>query len=152
MLRSPLSWLVFGAVLVAGALAWLTLTRGAAPMGTSSSIEHHALASFHEVEVCGIAEVLLAQGDTEAIDVDAAPHTIVDATVTNGRLVIHARDRGRWWSRLLGHRGAEAPTITLHFRTPRQARPHRQRQRVRAPADDAGVAHWRVGRRHADDR
>src|SRR5690349_208538 len=117
MLRSPLSWLVFGAVLVAGALAWLTLTRGAAPTGTSSSIEHHALASFHEVEVGGIAEVLLAQDDTEAIDVDAAPHTIVDATVTNGRLVIHARDRGRWWSRLFGHRAAEAPTITLHFRT-----------------------------------
>jgi len=117
MLRSPLPWLVFGAVLVAGALAWLTLTRGAAPAGTSSSIEHHALAPFHELEVGGIAEVLLAQGDTEAIDVDAAPHTIVDATVTNGRLVIHARDRGRWWSRLLGHRAAEAPTITLHFRT-----------------------------------
>ena len=117
MLRSPLPLLVVGAVLVAAALAWLTLTRGAGPARADDPFEHHTLAPFHEVEVGGVAEILLIQGNTEAIDVDAAPRTTVTATVTNGRLAIHASDRRRWWNRLLGHHIAEAPTITLHLRT-----------------------------------
>jgi hypothetical protein len=57
------------------------------------------------------------QGPVEAIDVDAAPRTVVEATVSNGRLTIHARDRRRWWHRLFGHRTAEGAAITVHLRT-----------------------------------
>jgi hypothetical protein len=117
MLRSPLTWMIFGAIVVAALLAWLTLTRVAGSAGATDSFEHHELAPFHEVEIGGVAEILLIQDNTEAIDVDAAPRTTVSATVANGRLAIHASDRRRWWNRLLGHRSAEAPTITLHLRT-----------------------------------
>jgi len=118
MTRSSLPWLVVGAVVVAAVLAWLTLSRGA---GSGSSqageTEHYPLAPFSEIEVGGIAQVVLIQGPVEAIDVDVAPRTVVEATVANGRLTIHARDGRRWWHRLFGHRNAEGAAVTVHLRT-----------------------------------
>lgn len=117
MTRSPLPWLILATVGVAAALAWFTLTRGGASVGHRTSLEHHALAPFHELEVGGSATVLLVQGDAEAIDVDGAKRgNAIDASVANGRLVVSSRDRRRWWGRLFGRRASEPPTITIHFR------------------------------------
>lgn len=119
MLRSSLTWLILGAIVVSAALAWYTLNRGAtvASGARAAASEHYPLAPFHDVEIGGTADVMLVQGGAEAIDVEAGARTVVDATVTDGRLVIHARDRRRWWNRLLGRRATESPSITVHLRT-----------------------------------
>src|SRR3954469_19352141 len=116
MRRSALPWIILATVAVSAALAWFTLTRGGVAAGRAPPVEHHELAPFHELEVGGAAEVLLVQGTAEAIDVDDVGHATVEANVSKGRLVIRARDRRRWWSRLFGHETSHAPTITLHVR------------------------------------
>jgi putative autotransporter adhesin-like protein len=118
MSRSPLFWLIIGAIALSAALAWLTLTRGAASVAHRSASEHHALAPFHELEVGGTATVLLVQGGAEAIDVEAGSRgNAVDAHVADGRLVVWSRDRRRWWARLFGRPATEPPSITIHFKT-----------------------------------
>jgi hypothetical protein len=118
MRRLSLPWLILAAVLVSALLAWWTLTRsigGEAPR----RLEHEDVAPFHEIEIGGNATVTLLQSGRESIDVVAAraggPR--ITADVANGRLVIRAVDRRRWWSGLFGRRAHAAPAITVHFRS-----------------------------------
>ena len=118
MRRISLPWLVLATVLVSALLAWWTLTRsmsGEAP----PPLEHENLAPFHAIEIGGNATVTLLQSDAEAIDVAAAGagNPRISADVSNGRLVIRAADRRRWWKRTFGRRARAAPTITVHFRS-----------------------------------
>jgi hypothetical protein len=117
MPRSSLPWLVLGAIAVSALLAWLTLTRGGAQPGRAPPVEHHELAAFHEIAIAGSADVVLVQGDAEAIDVDVDGRSaVVEATVSKGRLRISAQDRRRWWNRMFGRSVAQSPTITVHLR------------------------------------
>ncbi|HEX6137879.1 MAG TPA: head GIN domain-containing protein [Casimicrobiaceae bacterium] len=119
MPRSSLPWLILATVLVSAALAWWTLTRIGASGHRPMPIAHRDLAPFHEIEVGGTARVTLAQGDSEAIEVDAPGRgVLVDADVSRGRLVVTAHDRRRWWGGLLGGRRQSEPAgITIRFRT-----------------------------------
>ena len=47
MSRSSLPWLVVGAIAVAAALAWFTLTRGDGAPGASGNAQRYPLAPFH---------------------------------------------------------------------------------------------------------
>lgn len=116
MRHSALPWIILATIAVSAALAWFTLTRGGAAAGRAPVIEHHDLASFHELEIGGAADVLLVQGPAEAIDVDDIGHATVEANVSNGKLVVWSRDRRRWWNRMFGHEASRAPTITIHLR------------------------------------
>ena len=119
MRRSSLAWLILATVLVSAVLAWWTLTRIGGAAHRPMPIAHRDLAPFHEIEVGGAAHVTLAQGDSEAIEVEALGRgVLVEADVSKGRLTLTARDRRRWWSRLLGGRHqAEPAGITIRFRT-----------------------------------
>jgi len=114
--RAALPWIVLATIAVAALLAWLTLTRGTGPPVRTTSSEHHALVSFHELEIGGAADVALVQGGVEAIDVVDADSASVHAEVVKGRLVVRSHDRRRWWGRLLGHDARHAPTITIHVK------------------------------------
>jgi hypothetical protein len=116
MLRSSLPWLILGTVAVSAGLAWLTLTRGGAAGNPATPFEHYELPPFHEVEIGGVAHVLLEQGESNGIDAEAGGRARVEASVSNDRLVVWARDRRRWWKRLFGHQGAEPATITIRLR------------------------------------
>jgi hypothetical protein len=116
MRRSALPWLILATVLVSAGLAWWTLTRGGGGHPPPRQ-EHIELAPFHAIEVGGAANVTLLQGDAESIDVEAPGRRVrLGVNVTNGRLVIAARDRRRWWSALFGRRETEPATITVRFR------------------------------------
>jgi hypothetical protein len=118
MSRLSLVWWILGAVVVAALLAWLTLTRTGAPSRAATTTEHSALAPFHEVEIGGIAHVTLLQGDDESLDVEASSRGArVEAEVRNGRLVLDARDRRRWWSGLFGRHQGDPARITIRFRS-----------------------------------
>lgn len=116
MPRTSLPWLVLATIVVSAALAWWTLTRtvGGEP---ATRLEHRDLAPFHEIEVGGSAAVTLLQAQAESIDVEAAGRTSVAAEIANGRLVVHAHDRRRWWNGLLGRRSPATPHVTVRFRT-----------------------------------
>jgi hypothetical protein len=116
MPRTSLPWLVLATIVVSAGLAWWTLTRsiGGEP---GTRLEHRDLAPFHAIEVGGNAAVTLLQAQVDSIDVEAAGRTSVVAEVSEGRLVIHARDRRRWWNGLLGRRAPLAPHVTVRFRT-----------------------------------
>lgn len=116
MPRSSLLWLILGAVAISAALAWFTLSRGGSAASSAAPVQRHELAPFHELEIGGVAHVVLIQGDAEAIDVEIAGRGAVEANVADGRLVVHARDRRRWWNRMFGHRVPEPPTITIRLR------------------------------------
>ena len=117
MRHSALPWIILATVALAAALAWLTLTRGGIGGNRAAVTDHNVLPPFHELEIGGAAEVLIVQGPAEALDVDDVGHATVQATISNGRLLIRALDRRRWWNRLFGHEASRAPTITVHLRT-----------------------------------
>lgn len=114
--RAALPWIVLATIAVAAMLAWLTLTRGAGAPGRTGSNDHYALAPFHELEIGGAADVVLVQGDAEAIDVEDVESGSVHAEVVKGRLLVYSSDRRRWWGRLFGNNTRHAPTITIHLR------------------------------------
>lgn len=116
MPRTSLAWLILAAVLVSALLAWWTLARN---IGGEAAyrLEHRELAPFHAIEIGGVAAVTLLQSGDEAIDVKAAGRRArVDVHVADGRLIIRAHDRRRWWSGLFGRRNAPVPQITVRFR------------------------------------
>jgi hypothetical protein len=118
MSRLSLAWSIVGAVLLAALLAWLTLNRTGEPSRAATPTQHHALAPFHEVAIGGTARVTLVQGDDESLDIEASSRGVrVEAEVRNGRLVIDARDRRRWWSGLFGRRNADPARIAIRFRS-----------------------------------
>jgi hypothetical protein len=116
MSRSSLPWLVIGAIVVAAALAWFTLTRGDNAPSASANAERYPLAPFHEIEIGGQADVTLVQGDLEAIDADVSGRGRVEANVADGQLSVHAVDRRRFFDGLFGHRKAEPSAIRIHLR------------------------------------
>lgn len=118
MSRSSLPWLILGAIALSAALAWITLTRGGtAGVRPPVTLERHALAPFHELEIGGAAAVTILQGDAEAIEVDVATRAnVIEASVVDGRLIVWSRDRRRWWGRIFGHRAPQPATITIHVR------------------------------------
>jgi hypothetical protein len=118
MRRSALPFLVLAAVLAAGALAWITLTRG---IGGSSetTTEVRVVDAFDRVEIYGRAEVALIQGDKESVTVETAARgqSRVVAMVENQTLMINAGVSRRWWSGLVGGRATTTPRIVIAFKT-----------------------------------
>lgn len=119
MPRHSLPWLILAAVIVASALAWLTLSRSGAPGGREAmASESQSLPPFHEIEIGGVANVTLVQGDTESIDIEAPAQGVsVNVNVSDGRLAISSRDRRRWWNGLFGRVNGQPAVVTIHFRT-----------------------------------
>jgi hypothetical protein len=116
MARSSLPWLIVGAIVVAAALAWFTLTRSDSAPAASGNSQRYPLAPFHAIEIGGQADVTLLQGDVEAIDADVAGRGRVEASVADGRLSIHAYDSRRFFDGLFGHGKAEPSAIRIHLR------------------------------------
>jgi hypothetical protein len=115
MKRSALPWIVLGCVILAGVLAWWTVSRSFAP-ATPPRLEHRELAPFHAIDLGSAARVLLVQDDASAIDIEAPRGTRVDAHVADGRLVVETRAKRSGFGLFHG-KSAPSPRITLHFRT-----------------------------------
>jgi hypothetical protein len=103
----PTLLLVVAAIVVilpaAGAVE--TVTAEAPPVGP-----------FNRVEFSGHAELILVQGDREAVLVEASPKAQARIRVRSqdGRLRIDASENVSWWNWFGSSRG---PTITVHFKT-----------------------------------
>lgn len=84
-----------------------TVTAEAPPVGP-----------FDRVEISGHAELILVQGDREAVLIEASPKAQARIRVRSrdGRLRIDASENVSWWS-WLGGSGGGRPTITVYFKT-----------------------------------
>lgn len=84
-----------------------TVTAEAPPVGP-----------FQQVEISGHAELILVQGDREAVLIEASPTSQVRIRVRSkdGRLRIDVSEQGSWWGWFGGGSGRR-PTVTVHFKT-----------------------------------
>jgi hypothetical protein len=116
MRRLVLPLALLAAIVVALGLAWSQLHGGAAD-GERVAAQSIAVGEFRHVEVNGHADVVLVQGDAEAVDVEASPkrHARVRIRSEGGTLKISSGEDSRWWAGLPGG-GARPPRITIHFR------------------------------------
>ncbi len=123
MRRALLPLLILGCVVIAGALAWFTLNHARMPKtpaeSTTTTLQSRSVPPFHRIEVGGVTDVTLVQGDAESVEMSMpAGGAGVDAAVRNGSLVVSGRDRPRTWFWLFGSRSKEpAARITIRFRT-----------------------------------
>ena len=117
MRRALLPLVLLAAVVVALALAWLVLTAGDAG-GEPAPSQSLAVGAFRSLEVVGHAEVILVQGDDEAVDVAAVAkrRARVHVRSEGGRLFVGAFAEAPWWAFLAGGSSARPPRITVRFR------------------------------------
>jgi Putative auto-transporter adhesin, head GIN domain len=107
-LSSPLASLVVASLLAIASVAKAeTVTAEAPPVGP-----------FDHVEIAGHAELILVQGDREAVLVQASSKAQARIRVRSreGRLRIDASEDPSWWS-WFGSGGGRRPTITVYFKT-----------------------------------
>jgi len=84
-----------------------TVTAEAPPVGP-----------FTRVEISGHAELILIQGNREAVQIEASPkaQSRIRIRSRDGRLRIDASENVSWWS-WFGGSGGRRPTITVYFKT-----------------------------------
>ena len=117
MRRFALPIALAAAVLVALAAAWFTLA-GRGGGGERVVAEAPPVGPFTRVALNGYAELLLVQGDREAVTIEASPRASARIRVrsADGRLSIDALEDRPWWGVLAGG-NPRPPKITVHFRT-----------------------------------
>jgi hypothetical protein len=115
MPRTVLVIAVLLALAVAAAAAWWALTRTPAESRSAPLTAERAMEPFREIVFQGSADVVLVQGEAEAIAVEVAGGSVVHAVVSNGVMTVDAGDGRRWWSSLLGA-SSRTTRITITFR------------------------------------
>ena len=124
MRRALLPLLILACVVIAASLAWFTLNRARLPAtakeaASATTSETRAVAPFRRIDVGGIADVTLVQGDAESIDLEVPPgSSIVDAVVRGDTLRVEVRRRRPSFGWPFGS-GTKHPSphITIHFRS-----------------------------------
>jgi len=117
MRRLALPLALLAALVVALAAAWFTLAgRG----GGSERVTAAAppVGPFTRVALNGYAELLLVQGEREAVTIEATPRASARIRIrsADGKLTIDAVDDRPWWGFLAGG-SPRPPKVTVHFRT-----------------------------------
>ena len=122
MRRAILPLLVLAAIATAAGLAWWTLSGGrwggvGGGPGADAVTETRTLPPFHAIDVSGIADITLVQGDTDLIVIEASPRAQrqIQASVRNETLVIHAADERSTVFAMFG-RTTRSSRITVTFR------------------------------------
>ena len=116
MRRLALPLALLAAVAVALAAAWFTLAgRGGGERVTAAA---PPVGPFTRVALNGYAELLLVQGEREAVTIEATPRASARIRVrsADGKLTIDAVDDRPWWGFLAGG-SPRPPKVTVHFRT-----------------------------------
>jgi hypothetical protein len=101
---------------IAVTLAWFYLL-GSFRGGGEVVTDEHKLPPFNRLVIEGFADVTLAQGDSEAVRIDAGAKQLasMQARVSDGTLTIANGAARSWWSGFFGL-GARGAKITVTFR------------------------------------
>jgi len=118
MRRLPVFSVVLASIAIALGLFWSVATR--ADYGGSGRNERvtevQALPPFQRIEVSGLAEIVLVQGDKETIALGSSSRAGVTASVEGKTLRIARADDRRWWHSLLGGGAGRKPRIVVTFK------------------------------------
>jgi putative autotransporter adhesin-like protein len=120
MRRLALPLVILLAIAFAVAAAWYVLERGFragdSAIGSEATSEQRSLPPFTRLEIGGMADITLVQGDSESIRYETAGRgEKVTVGVQYGTLRIGSRSTRGFWSFLFGG-GARAVRATITFR------------------------------------
>ncbi|MDH5286195.1 MAG: DUF2807 domain-containing protein [Betaproteobacteria bacterium] len=117
MRRLALLLAILAVIAVGLVLAWSTLRQGDADGDGERTGQTVPVGAFRNVEVSGHADVVLVQGEAEAIDVEASPkrHARVRVRAQGGTVKITVGEDAPWWSGLSGG-SSRPPRLTVRFR------------------------------------
>jgi hypothetical protein len=117
MRRLALPFALLAAVALALAAAWFTLA-GRGGGGERVTAAAPPVGPFTRVALNGYAELLLVQGEREAVTIEATPRASARIRIrsADGKLTIDAVDDRPWWGFLAGG-SPRPPKVTVHFRT-----------------------------------
>jgi hypothetical protein len=118
MRRLLLPLAILAALGVSLALAWAVLHDERDDDASGTTAQSIDVGSFRRLEVEGRADVVLVQGDAEAVEVDAGPHSAgrLRVRARGGTVSLSATDAGSWWGGWFGGRG-RTPRIVVRFRS-----------------------------------
>jgi hypothetical protein len=104
-------------LLTACTLAIASLGTAAAALAADPVQEARVATGFSKIAVAGHAEVLLRQGTSEGVTIEALPQVLrqIETEVDGSTLNITASSQRRWWDGILGGGAARPPRITIHF-------------------------------------
>src|SRR5438874_231318 len=85
MRRAILPLLILASVVLAAALAWLTLTRAGSSSTTEITTKAQPLPPFSRVAISGAVDVNLIQGDREDVAIEAPSRSLVAHIEVEGR-------------------------------------------------------------------
>ncbi len=93
---------------------------GAAPPSTLAAeavSETRVASGFSRIEIDGQAEVVLRQGSSEGVTLEASAQALrdIETVVSDRTLVIDIADRRHWWDWVLGGASTRTPRITIDF-------------------------------------
>ena len=118
MRRVPVFFVVLASIVIAVGLAWLVVSR--ADFGGSSRSERvtevQALPPFQRIEVSGLAEIVLVQGNKETISIGNPSRAGLTASVEGNALRIARTNGRRWWHSLPGGGAGRTPRIVVTFK------------------------------------
>lgn len=121
MRRALLPLLILAAIVVAAGLAWWTLAGGhwgGNRGGGDTVTETHALPPFHAIDLSGIGDVTLVQGDTDGVTIEAPARSqrLIATRVKDGTLVIHTTDERSGFFGGFGRKDTGRARLTVTFR------------------------------------
>jgi hypothetical protein len=97
------------------ALGWAAAAPAASPAAETVTAEAPPVGPFRRIHLSGQAELVLVQGEREAVTVDASPksRSRVRVRSEDNELQIDVSEARPWWA-VLG--SGRPPTVTVHFR------------------------------------
>jgi len=104
-------------LLIAGILAVSTLGAGNAALAADVVRETRTATGFTRIEVDGQADVVLRQGTSEGVSIEATAQALkqIETDVHGRTLTITLIDQRHWWDWILGGAKTRSPRITINF-------------------------------------
>ena len=104
-------------LLLAWILAFASL-GSAADAGAADAVRETRVATgFSKIEIDGQADVILRQGTTEGVTIEAAAQALrqIETEVHGRTLEITLIDQRHWWDWIFGDGPTHSPRITINF-------------------------------------
>jgi hypothetical protein len=100
-------------------LAAAVLLASAAHPGLAAEAvrENRPVSGFSMIEIAGQADVVLRQGTTEALTLEASAQALqsIRTVVRDRTLIIEINEQRRWWDWMLGGGPTRTPRVTIDF-------------------------------------
>jgi len=98
-------------------VALASLGAGSAALAADSVRETRVATGFSRIEIDGEADVILRQGASEGVTVEASAQALqqIDLGVHDRTLSITLNDQRHWWDWIIGGGATRSPRITIDF-------------------------------------